>query len=281
MGNNTSAYREGPDAQNPGLPPPTATTDGTAQGSGLRAGDDSPSSGLKPFMSRAFEPDQSIRGQEENEEDEEEGEEEEEEEEDEEDEEDEDEEGNEKGEEVSISHQLSLVEQYDRERVMPVSFNPRESTKDDYRRLGQYGATIAAGNAEGVIEDRLRKLSDPSQDAVRVVRHIRERMRKGYIVSIKDEAELEAVQARGARFAPLSDAVRESIMDKLVRGKYGDMNANAHKQNLLNHVATNVMRNDTYLQADGARFIKKVQSLLPVQTAQGAQRPAQKVAQKK
>ena len=190
--------------------------------------------------------------------------------------EDEEEEG---GSGYSTQHEMALLEQFDKEDIGDVSFDPDTVSRDEFLRLGQGGATIAGNNYEGVIEDRVKLLSERMQDGFRWAPDMGERLKKGEFVDFKDEAEKQVVQKMFGRkvFEPVSEKSQAVLVDRLVRGKYGDLNAKPHQQDLLNHVARATLKNGTYLEEDGSRFLKKVRSLLP---AQAAARPPPKAARK-
>lgn len=82
-------------------------------------------------------------------------------------------------------------------------------------------------------------------------------------------------------FRPLPKAVRANIVDRVVKGVYdaeGRLDGK-HKQPVLNEIAKMTMKNGTYLIADGDRFLRKVQSLLPaLQTQKSAVQQRQKQA---
>lgn len=201
----------------------------------------------------------------------------------------------------STQHHMALMEQFDKQDVGNVAFDPDPVTRDEYLRLGQGGATIAAGNYEGVIEDRIKTLTELTQDGFRYPPHLAKRLQSGEFVSFEDEEERDAVlrafrthdvmspypklqktEKSAAemkprnKFAPLSEASQKVMLDKLVRGKYGDMKATPYKHDILNHVARSTLQNGTYLSEDGNKFLKKVQSLLPAQVV--ARPPPQKRA---
>lgn len=182
----------------------------------------------------------------------------------------------------STQHELVLLEQFDRQDITPVPFDPEPVTKDHYLKLGQGGATIAAGNYEGVLEDRLRLLAEPTQDGFRWAPDIASRLNKGSFVSFNDHDEKSQVLAAGrqrsmgAKFSQVSVKTRTAIFDKLVRGTYTPLNAAAHKQPVLNDIIRNTLRNSTYLEQDQTKLLKKIRSLLPSETAASAKSSQQK-----
>lgn len=77
-------------------------------------------------------------------------------------------------------------------------------------------------------------------------------------------------------FVPLQQRERTKMIDRLVLGKYDPQGLlsgkQPHKQAVLNEVARQTLRNGTYLNRDGERFLAKVRSLMPAATP--AARPA-------
>jgi len=194
--------------------------------------------------------------------------------EDDEDDEDEDEDEDEDDEDggISATRELSLLEDYNKLEVTDVSFQPDKVSHRTFLELGQGGAVALRGNAIGVIEDRIGLIADATQDGVRVERDLRARVQKGHVVALKDEREVARVNfdrdgnSRKAQFAPLLQSTQDSIVDRLVRGKYTDPVTTTHRKSLLNRVAMNMTLNGTYLAADSSRFLRKVGSLLPAET---------------
>lgn len=253
MGNNASAEREGPNAQGAGRV--------------IRAGKGAPENRSERSPNGLIEePEQPLEEP------------------------DQDEEGLEA---PSTQHELVLLEQFDKQDITPVSFEPEAVTKEEYLKLGQGGATIAAGNYEGVIEDRLQLLAEHTQDGFRWAPDIAHRMVKGGFVSFKSEEEKAAVLAAatlvndpakaGTRtFSPLAKSNQDSIVNKLVRGTYTDPKATPHKQAVLNDVVRNTLRNPTYLASDQSKLLNKIRSLLPAEKAAAgaARKSAPKPAKK-
>ena len=291
MGQNDDSGREGPGAQSPGRQAraPFGDVDEARQdrepGGAVLAPSDGGEALVKGFnnasgdVSRRFDSNAMIDEDEDEDDDEDE---------DGDDDDDEDYEGEARA--YTAQHELALLEQFDKEDVTEVPFEHDTMTKEEFLRLGQGGATIAGGNSEGVIEDRLKQLSEATQDGFRNVPDIAAKMMKGGSVNFKDEAEKEAVVAaaeayaenrrqafatrfgddatkREFQFGPLAIQQQDSIVNKMVRGKYQDVNATSHKHDILNHIARATLRNGTYLDGDGSRFLQKVQSLLPAQTS--------------
>lgn len=187
----------------------------------------------------------------------------------------------------STQHELILLEQFDKQDITAVPFEPESVTKDDYLKLGQGGATIAAGNYEGVVEDRLRLLAEPTQDNFRHAPDIALRMLKGGFVSFKDEKEKAAVVAAAEKhahlrtdaFEPVPKKGQDALFDKLVRGSYTDPSLAPHKQSILNDVVRNTLCNSTYLEKDQSKLLKKIRTLLPSEAA-AARKPAPTAAKK-
>lgn len=201
--------------------------------------------------------------------------EEEEEEEDEEFDEDDEEEDDDDEAQYTTQRELQLLEQFDKESPSPVPFKPAKVSKDAFLHLGQSGATIAAGNYEGVVIDRLKFLAERTQDSFRYPPHLARQMLEGKFVAFQDEKEKAKVLA-AAKFAkrhpekafkPLEQKTQDALLDRLVRGRYGDVNAAPHKNDVLNHIERSTLLNTSYLQSDGQKFLRKVSSLLPSQAA--------------
>lgn len=204
----------------------------------------------------------------------------------------------------SAQHELALLEQFDKEDITAVPFRPDSVTSDEYLKLGQSGATIAAGNYEGVIDDRLKLAAEPTADGFRHPPYLAHKMMSGQIIRFKDRAEKDAVlgaakkiaENRAARisaqrggedispenfdFAPLTAQVQDSTLNKMVKGVYGDLNATPHKQGVLNEIQKMTMKNPTYLSEDGARFLNKVRTLLPSEAARKQQQKGRQGARR-
>ncbi|KAL1310717.1 hypothetical protein AAFC00_000974 [Neodothiora populina] len=195
----------------------------------------------------------------------------------------------------STQHELILLEQFDKQDITAVPFEPEAVTKETYLNLGQGGATIAAGNYAGVLEDRLTLLAEPSQDGFRWAPHIAHRMLQGEFVSFKSEEEKSAVVASAQHlgssglpksertFSPVSEASQRVLVDKLVRGVYTDpKKAGGNKQAVLDDIVRNTLRNPTYLADDQSKLLRKIRSLLPSEAAaSAAKKPAAPKAARK
>lgn len=176
----------------------------------------------------------------------------------------------------STANELVILEQFDKQDVTAVPFAPEAVTRDEYLKLGQGGATIAAGNFAGVIEDRIRIVAEATQDEFRYAPDIAKRMIKGELVSFKDEKEkadvLATVKKEDFAFAAIPANSQTVMFDKFVRGAYPDLNAAPHKNKVLNEIARTISRNSTYLNKDSTKLLRKIGSLLPSEAA--ARKPA-------
>ena len=178
-------------------------------------------------------------------------------------------------------------------------------SKEGLLYAGHETATMASPGAQGMITDHLRLVAQPGQlGTARNTKHLARKMMSGQLVQFISEEERAATEddasdiaraqadrvasqrksggkeARNYHFAPVSEGVRKSILDRLAAGVYDKdgllQGKEKFKQPLLNQVARGTMMNSTYLKADGDRFVRKVQSLLPAM-----QRPQQKPQQAK
>ncbi|CAD0091535.1 unnamed protein product [Aureobasidium mustum] len=176
----------------------------------------------------------------------------------------------------STANELTILEQFDKQEVTAVPFEPETVSRDEYLKLGQGGATIAAGNFAGVIEDRIKIVAEAQQDEFRYAPDIAKRMIKGELVSFKDEQEKAAVLATVKKedfnFSALSANSQTVMFDKFVRGAYSDPKAAPHKNKVLNEIARTISRNSTYLNKDSTKLLRKIGSLLPSEAA--ARKPA-------
>ncbi|KAI4719160.1 hypothetical protein E4T48_04653 [Aureobasidium sp. EXF-10727] len=183
----------------------------------------------------------------------------------------------------STANELTILEQFDKQEVTAVPFSPAPVSASEYLKLGQGGATIAAGNFAGVIEDRIKIVAEAQQDDFRYAPDIAKRMIKGNLVSFKDEAEKAAVLATVKKqdfaFAALNANSQSVMFDKFVRGAYPDPKAALHKNKVLNEVARTISRNGTYLAKDSTKLLRKIGSLLPSEAA--ARKPAAAAAPRK
>lgn len=195
---------------------------------------------------------------------------------------------------------LAQMEQFDRDDISAVVFDPAEVSREDLLHSGRGSATITAGNFEGVVQDRIKMLTDTTQDGTRWAPEMAKRMMRGGLVSFKSEEEKAAVveaakdyayrlrrSASNVRkglpdvvaeheFAPLPARMQTSIVDRYVRGRHTDVKAKPHGSEVLNHVRASLARNNTYLGRDGAVFLRRVEGLLAGSRA--ATKPKKQVA---
>jgi hypothetical protein len=171
----------------------------------------------------------------------------------------------------STANELIILEQFDKQDITAVPFSPEPVTRDEYLKLGQGGATIAAGNFAGVLEDRIKIVAEADQDDFRYAPDIAKRMLNGDLVSFKDEQEkaevLAAVNKEDFAFSPIPANSQTVMFDKLVRGAYPDPSATPHKNKILNEVSRTIARNSTYLNKDSTKLLRKIGSLLPSEAA--------------
>ncbi|GAB7363543.1 hypothetical protein MBLNU230_g3810t1 [Neophaeotheca triangularis] len=201
----------------------------------------------------------------------------------------------------SRQYELNLLEQFDRQEVGSVPARADPTTREGFLQLGQNGSIIVANNFEGVVEDRIRIIAEPTQDGFRHPPYLAQKLLNGGLIRFESHEEKDAVIAAAREiaerrgriiakrkgedeplepinfdFAPLPEAVREATVDKMVKGKYDEEGllsgkSKYPKQPVLDGIARMTLKNGTYLSDDGERFLKKVQSLLPSQAAQQAQ----------
>ncbi|KAI6857927.1 hypothetical protein KC343_g4914 [Hortaea werneckii] len=170
-------------------------------------------------------------------------------------------------------------------------------TREGLKTAGDGASTIAAGNFEGVLNDRLKVVTEPGNDvASRDVHYLAQKLLNRQLVYFRSEDEIEAtleeckrITGRGALlteqeyadlnldatqpyFTPFPEGVRKTLVNHMVNGQYDSQGLFAgkapHKQEVLNEVEKNLMRNGTYLNSDSSRLLQKVRSLLPVATPQ-------------
>ncbi|KAK3623468.1 hypothetical protein LTR56_021558 [Elasticomyces elasticus] len=205
-------------------------------------------------------------------------------------------------------------------RVQPAGtpFQPREMSMEDLTTSGNSASTIAAKNFAGVVADRIHIAAEPGEltdgprdlDQLahkllsRQITHFRSAEEKEAVVAKVKEimhfeqdltpqqlanrdpeklAQLEAEGKRPVFFRPLPEAVRTSLVDKMVKGIYDStkvLGGEKHKQPVLNTVVRMTTMNSTYLTSDSERFLKKVKSLLPIAIPPRSAAAAQKAAKK-
>jgi len=171
--------------------------------------------------------------------------------------------------------------------------------------ISQGGGTIAAGNFRGVILDHLTKIAEPTGPMTsRRTRSLAQSLIRGKVVRFESKEELAAVRAEAKdlsrrrlklpptaapengkkakvfRFKSIEDNVRNTLLEKMVAGKYdndGILSGTVkYKQPILNTIERVTTMNGSFLAQDGERLLKKVRSLLPAATTtqQRARRPA-------
>ncbi|KAF2151283.1 hypothetical protein K461DRAFT_280076 [Myriangium duriaei CBS 260.36] len=187
---------------------------------------------------------------------------------------------------IKLQKDLALLETFDREDPTPVTFDAAEISRNELMYSGRGSATIAGANYEGVIQDRIKMLTDTTTDNTRWAPELAKKMMRGGLVSFNSEKEkgevVEAAKeyahklgrsASNARkglpdviseyeFAPLTERMQASITDRYIRGKHVNLAAKPHKSEVLNHIRTSLFRNNTYLARDGAVFMRKVEDML-------------------
>ncbi|KAK5113058.1 hypothetical protein LTR62_003637 [Meristemomyces frigidus] len=194
------------------------------------------------------------------------------------------------------------------------SYKPPVLSYDGLVRNGNSASTIAANNFGGTIIDQLKLVAEPGQrPGHREAESLARKLIAGQVVRFASAKERDAAHAKAnemmayennkgmtdqqkaiklpkrnrrpdkpdAYFQPLPDTVKTMMMDKMVNGVYDEEDilggAQKYKQPVLNTLAKLSLLNSTYLSSDSDRFLKKVRSLLPAQTAQaGGARPAVK-----
>ncbi|KAF2222392.1 hypothetical protein BDZ85DRAFT_263576 [Elsinoe ampelina] len=185
----------------------------------------------------------------------------------------------------TLQRDLHDLETYDKHEVTPIPFFPAETSKEQYLRAGRGNATISAANFEGVVQDRIKALTDKRQNDFRYAPDIAKRMMRGGLVSFQSEKErdevvaaaqdyayklkISASKARKGKdevaeheFAPLSDSMQSAIVARYVKGKYWEMSRKRYDSDLLNQVSAAVAQNNTYLGRDSAVFMKKLQAMV-------------------
>jgi len=186
-------------------------------------------------------------------------------------------------------------------------FRPRQPTLEDLTHSGNNASTIAAGNFEGVLADRLHQVASPGSVAGGTgdIDALARKLLRGRLTSFASQEQKDAVLAKADEirkyeqhltsqqtanldpdrkgkevFAPLPEGVRKSLVDKMVRGVYDSeavLGGEKYKQPVLNTVARMSMMNGTYLGIDAERLLQKVRSLLPIAApARKPQPPASK-----
>ncbi|KAI7369015.1 hypothetical protein KC336_g21051, partial [Hortaea werneckii] len=94
---------------------------------------------------------------------------------------------------------------------------------------------------------------------------------RGATLTEQEYADLN-LHATQPYFTSFPEGVRTNLVSHMVNGQYDSQGLFAgkapHKQEVLNEVERNLMRNGTYLNSDSSRLLQKVRSLLPVATPQ-------------
>lgn len=181
------------------------------------------------------------------------------------------------------------------------AFEPStQLTKDDLLHAGHQTTTPATKNHHSTILDHLRQVAHPGEQpgAERTPQQLAEKLMAGQLVHFHSAAEKSATEelarnVAGGRarrysaqkklsagevqpevkkyhFAPVSEALRKGMVDRLARGVYDpegllkEGGVQRYKnQPLLNELARQAVMNGTYTPKDSERFLRKVQGLLP------------------
>lgn len=130
---------------------------------------------------------------------------------------------------------------------------PTTLQRDDLLHSGSGVSTIAGGNFEGVIRDRIKAAGFPHSPVARPMKF---------------------------RTARMNDVLKEQIVKRLVRGVYDKRDVFAgdklNKHRALNDVARMTLLNGSCSSSDGEKLLEKVRSLLPVPAVgQKGKRPQQ------
>ena len=152
----------------------------------------------------------------------------------------------------TLQQQLNELEQFDKQDITPVTFTPAPVTRAELLHSGQGNATITAGNFEGVIQDRVKALTERSHATTRYAPEMAKTMMRGGLISFNSPEERDAVvgaakdyahrlkrSASNVRkglpdivsefgFAPLPDKLQDSIVDRYVRGRHTDLAGRPH-----------------------------------------------------
>ncbi|PNS20251.1 hypothetical protein CAC42_5701 [Sphaceloma murrayae] len=200
----------------------------------------------------------------------------------------------------TLQHDLNMLEQYDKADVTPIPFAPAQTSREAYLHSGLGAATISAKNFEGVIQDRIKALTESRQGTFRYAPDMAKRMMRGGLISFNSVEERDEVVAAAkdyaykvrrsaskARkgeegpgewdFAPVSERTVGEMVGRYVRGRYWGMHGEGGEGNkVLDHVARAVAQNNTYLGRDGAVFMNKVKGLVTPQPRGGKGQQARK-----
>ena len=204
-----------------------------------------------------------------------------------------------------------------RRRVpVPETVEPSKSlSREDLLHSGYETSTPAGGDMQGTILDHLRLVAhpgeqpsserDPQQLAVKMMagqlvhfhssgekaaaeehaKKIAQRQTQRHAQQRKISSDEAQPQPKPHEFHAVSESARAGIIDALARGLYdpeGLLQGTQKYKNqpLLNQLAQQTLKNGTYSNKDGDRFLRKVQSLLPRAAVQGA-KPQQQQARAK
>lgn len=144
------------------------------------------------------------------------------------------------------------------------AYEPKGFQKKELLRRGEGTATIAGRNFEGVVEDRFHHALSPGTRAGEVLSNerIKQKMAQGQAVVVKRAADDKTYAGD-----LLNEAVRKSVVDKLVRGHYDGRGLltpgkEGEKPHPVDDVRKNLLRNGTYLASDAGKLVEKVQSFL-------------------
>lgn len=193
-----------------------------------------------------------------------------------------------------------------------VSFRPQVYTKATLLSNGANVSTIAGANFSGVVSDRVNLLSQSThpasstspQDPQTLARNLLNQRAGSSLVSFASSAERDEVlslardithrgqsisaQVRATMkpddpspyFKPVGEAVKKSVLDKMVNGVYDAegilQGKGKYKQPVLNNIAVVMAKNGTYLNKDAERVLRKVRGLLPAVAPARAQQVARK-----
>lgn len=137
----------------------------------------------------------------------------------------------------------------------PTPIKPTTHKHHDLLHAGSGASTIAGGNFEGVIRDRIKATSFPHNPS----------------------AEPHRWHTKGNG---MKTDFKEHIVNKLVRGQYDRRDLlggkKFAKQPVLNDVARMMLLNGSYLASDGRKLLGKVRSLLPKPVAAAPKTQGQK-----
>lgn len=200
-----------------------------------------------------------------------------------------------------------------RARLVDVVEPSRTVSKEDLLNAGYETSTPTHGNMHRNLVDHIRMSAHPAQQsqtsrnpaqlAVKMMdgqfvhfeshaekaaaeefaRKIAERRAKNYAQQQRLSTDATQPEAMNYHFAPMSESMRKSVIDRLGRGAYdaegllsGQALPKYKAQPLLNSLAQQALKNATYTTQDGDRFIRKVQSLLPRSAPVEGQRQGQR-----